>query len=130
LTRSNAVSRNLRGVAAGLSKFNAVRTAELTGRPSLLSWLSFGEKEGALLHGAILDALDRYGPGFLLNSARAMSSGARVAFQSGFWVDAAGKSLNPALPGLRPDGKPIKPAVPAWDRWVEEHTVHGAPVFR
>ena len=130
LTRSNAVTRNLRGAAAGLSRFNAVRTAELTGRPSLLSWLSFGEKEGALLHGAILDALDRYGPGLLLNSARAMSNGARVAFESGFAVDVARKVLNPAFPRFWSDGTPIKPVVPAWERWVEEHTVHGAPVFR
>lgn len=130
LTRSNVVARNLRGATAGASRFHEVLTEELTGRPSMLSWLSFGEKEGALLHQSILASLEKYGPGLLLNSARAMSNGARVAFQSGFWVDVAGKSLNPAFPNPRNHWEPVKPGVPAWDRWVEEHTVHGAPVFR
>jgi hypothetical protein len=130
LTRGNAVSRNVRGAVAGVSRFSEVLTKELPGHASWLSRLAFGEKEGALLHQAISRSLAEYGPGLLLNSARVMSNGARVAFQTGAVVDLTGKALNPAFPNYWNDWKPLKPGVPAWDRWVEEHTVHGAPVFR
>jgi hypothetical protein len=130
VTRGNVVARNLRGATAGLSRYRQVMTEELTGQPSLLSWLSFGEKEGALLHRSIMTSLEEYGPGLLLNSARAMSNGARAAFQAGTAVDVAGKVINPAFPRFWSDHSPFLPGVPAADQWLQEHTVHGAPVFR
>jgi hypothetical protein len=130
LTRSNVVARNVRAASAGLSRFNAVRAEKLTGDVPLLSWLSFGEKQGALLHQAIQTSIRQNGPGLLLDSALVMSNGARAAFIAGTTADVAGKIVNPAFPRFWSDGTPIKPAVPAVDRWLEEHTVHGAPVFR
>lgn len=130
LTRSNVVARNVRGAAAGLARFRAARAAELTGEVPLGSWLSFGEKEGALLNQAIRTAADKYGPGILLNSALAMSNGARATFLAGSAVDGAGKIVNPSFPNVWGDGTPVLPGVPAVDQWLQEHTVHGVPVFR
>ncbi|WP_209313684.1 hypothetical protein [Blastococcus sp. TF02A-35] len=130
LTRSNVVARNLRGAGAGLSRFQQVRNQVLTGDVPLLSWLSFGEKQGALLHQAIQTSVAQHGSGLLLNSALWMSNGARTAFLAGTTSDIAGKVVNPAFPGLGPDGGPVLPGIPAVDQWLQEHTVHGVPVFR
>lgn len=130
LTRSNVVARNLRGATAGLREFGAVLNGELTGTASWLSRLSFGDKEGALLNQAIRGAQSRLGNGVLLGTARFLSEGARVTFLSGSAVDVTAKIPNSAAPNPFDDWKPIKPAVPAWDSWLEEHTVHGASVFR
>ncbi|RBY97114.1 hypothetical protein DQ237_05920 [Blastococcus sp. TF02-8] len=130
VTRSNVVARNARAAAAGLARYRAVLAKELTGQVPLLARLSFGEKEGALLHQAIQTSIRQHGPGFLLNSALAMSNGARTAFLAGTAVDVAGKIINPAFPGARSDGSPLYSGVPVVDQWLGEHTVHGVPVFR
>ncbi|RBY91455.1 hypothetical protein DQ244_08965 [Blastococcus sp. TBT05-19] len=130
LTRSNLVARNLRGAGAALSRFQQVRGQNLVGDVPVLSWLSFGEKQGALLHQAIQTSVRQHGPGVLLNGALAMSNGARAAFLAGTTADVAGKIVNPSFPGIRPDGAPLLPGVPVVDQWLQEHTVHGAPVFR
>ncbi|GAA4124717.1 hypothetical protein GCM10022215_32600 [Nocardioides fonticola] len=130
LTRSNVVARNLRGAVAGLGRFDQVLNQELPGTASWLSRVTFGDKEGALLNQAIRGAQSRLGNGFLLGTARTLSEGARVTFVSGSVVDVTAKGLNSAFPNPLNDWKPLKPAVPAWDSWLEEHTVHGRAVFR
>jgi hypothetical protein len=130
LTTSNVVARNVRAARAGLSQFQQLRTQVLPGDVPFLTRLSFGDKQGALLHQAIDSSIQQHGKGLLLNSALAMSNGARAAFLAGSASDFGGKVVNPAFPGLGPDGGPLLPGVPAVDQWLQEHTVHGVPVFR
>lgn len=84
----------------------------------------------ASLDQAIREARARLGNGFLLGTARCLSEGPRVTFISGSTVDGRAEYLNSAAPHPFDDWKPFKPANPAWDSWLEEHTVHGTPVFR
>ncbi|MGZ4437561.1 MAG: hypothetical protein ACXVW6_07970 [Nocardioidaceae bacterium] len=124
LRESNVVTRNVRGGLAGLTKFSEVMNTELEGRVPWLVQLSFGEKESALLYRAIGNALDRFGPGFLLNTSMGLMYGARGAFVTGSLVDLGGKVFNDANLGLF-SWHGVRP----WVEWKDEHTVSSAGVL-
>lgn len=124
LKESNFVTRNLRALSAGGSKFSEVLSTQFEGG-SWLARLSMGDKEAAGLYKAVTTSIDDLGSGFLLNSSQTMLNMMRPTFLSGVGVDFAAKVLNPAFPNIFPggDGDPIKGGITGFSDWVEENTV-------
>lgn len=67
----------------------------------------------------IVDAIERFGPGRLLDAASGVMTGTSRVFHASFAVDAVLTLPNDSHPFLFTD-----PDNPSWVTWKEGHTVH------
>jgi len=149
LRESNALTRTFNGLKAGKGAFtDAMKIGEeesLTlsklvhpsewgisqvfkdgGWSGVRDLLVFGDKGGVEINNAVNGAIAKYGSGTLLNGAKTMLHLKAGSFLSASTIDGVAKTLNPAFPGLGPDGAPWKGPLTHWSEWAEEHTVpHG-----
>jgi len=126
--QSNPVSRTIRSMASGRSRYTEVLNTEFKGSGGFRGFierLHWGDKETAGLAKAVEAAAERLGPGKLLGAASRLLDASAVTWKTALVVDWVSKYLNDATlyEGKILSFYPHWGGNKAWLEWKESHTV-------